>query len=417
MKTGWLPSFEKMLYDNGQLISLYAEAYQVTGDELFREVVYETVRFAEGELLSAEGGFYSALDADSEGEEGRFYVFTKDELREALGQEELLAEAYYSCTAAGNWEHGRNILHRQLSDEDFARQHELAPGVVAELVQGWKQKLLQYRAARPRPALDDKILTGWNALLLQGLLDAYRAFAEPTFLTLARRNAEFLQSKLRNEAGGLWRTYKNGRATITGFLEDYALVIQAYISLYEATFTESWLREAEVLTEYTLANFFDPEEEQFFYTDVAGETLIARKKELFDNVIPSSNSVMAHNLHRLGLLLEQPRYTELAAAMLRHVQALVVREPQHLANWAALYAALLRPTAEIALIGPEADARRQELSRHFLPNVVLAGGPGPGELPLLQNRTALHDETTLYVCFNHACQQPVHTVAEALAQL
>ncbi|HLK97071.1 MAG TPA: hypothetical protein VK364_04825, partial [Hymenobacter sp.] len=411
----WLvPHFEKMLYDNGQLVSLYAEAYQVTQDALFREVVYDTVNFVERELISPEGGFYSSLDADSEGEEGRFYVFTKEELQEIVDDEEPLASAYYNCTALGNWEHGRNILHRRQTTADFAQAHQLAPDVVTELVQGWRQKLLAARSQRVRPGLDDKILTGWNALMLLGLLDAYRAFAEPKFLALAQRNAEFIQANLRN-GPGLWRSYKNGRATINGFLEDYALVVQAYIGLYEATFEESWLHEAGSLTEYVLAKFFDPAEELFFYTDVTGEQLIARRKELFDNVIPASNSLMAHNLHRLGLHLENSRYSELAATMLGRVRALVVQEPQHLSNWASLYAALLRPTAEIAIVGPEAEEKRQELARHYLPNTVLAGTVKTSTLPLLRERPAVNGQTTLYVCFNQTCQLPVYTVADALA--
>lgn len=415
--TEWLvPHFEKMLYDNGQLVSLYAEAYQVTQDPLLREVVYATIEFVQRELLSPEGGFYSSLDADSEGEEGKFYVWTREELQAVLGDEEPLASAYWNCTAVGNWEHGTNILHRRQSDEDFAATHELEPALVRTMVASWQQKLLQARAQRPRPGLDDKLLTGWNALMLQGLLDAYRAFVDPTFLTLALQNAHFLQQHLRCGLG-LYRTYKNGRATISGFLEDYALVIRAYTSLYEATFDEAWLREAEALTDYTLTHFFDQQEELFFYTDDSGEALIARKKELFDNVIPASNSVMAHNLHRLGLHVENSRYTELAAAMLRRVQELVVKEPQHLTNWADLYATLLRPTAEIALVGPNAEALRQELSQHYLPNAVLAGTTHASSLPLLQHRPAVNHLTTIYVCFNRTCQRPVHTVAEALAQL
>ncbi|SHI57315.1 hypothetical protein SAMN02745146_1070 [Hymenobacter daecheongensis DSM 21074] len=416
--TEWLaPHFEKMLYDNGQLVSLYAEAYQVTQDELFREVVYDTVAFVARELQSPEGGFYSALDADSEGEEGKFYVFTKDELKSLLGDEELLFSDYYGCTALGNWEHGRNILHRRQTDADFARKHELQPGVVAEMVLDWKATILEARARRPRPALDDKILTGWNALMLSGLLDAYRAFGDAYFLELALHNAHFLEEKLRH-GPRLFRSYKAGRASIDAFLEDYALLIQAYISLYEVTFDAHWLRTADTLNEYVLAHFFDPREQQFFFINDAGEQLIARKKELFDNVIPGSNSVMAHNLHRLGLHLDNPRYQELAAAMLRQVQALAVKEPQHLTNWAALYAALLYPTAEIAIVGPEAEAYRHELSRHFLPNAVLAGAAeATDNLPLLRQRPVLDGKTTLYVCFNRACRLPVHTVAEALAQL
>ncbi|RPD50318.1 thioredoxin domain-containing protein [Hymenobacter sediminis] len=413
----WLvPHFEKMLYDNGQLLTLYAEAFQVAGDPLYRQVVYDTVAFLQRELMSPEGGFFSSLDADTEGVEGKFYAWTQQELQAVLGDEEPLASAYYACTTEGNWEHGANILHRLGTDTEFAQQHSLPLGELQTMVKQWQEKLLAARNTRTRPALDDKILTGWNALALQGLTDAYRAFAEPLFLELALRNANYLRTKLHTTEG-LQRNYKNGRATIPAFLEDYSLLIQAYISLYEVSFAEEWLREAEQLTEYVLAHFFDPQEQLFFFTADNGETLIARKKELFDNVIPASNSVMAHNLHRLGLHLENSHYQELAAAMLRQVQALVVQEPQSLTNWAMLYTALLRPSAEIAITGPNAEQFRQELSRHYLPNTVIAGSVHASPLPLLQGRTSRNEQTTIYVCFNRACRQPVHSVAEALAQL
>ena len=414
----WLaPHFEKMLYDNGQLVSLYSEAFQLTQDELFRETVYDTIEFVRLELTNAEGGFYSSLDADSEGEEGKFYVFTKPELREILGDEEPLFSAYYNCTDAGNWEHGRNILHRRQTDEAFATAHQLDPGILPELVAGWKQKIMAVRATRVRPGLDDKVLTGWNALMLQGLTDAYRAFDEPEFLAMAEHNARFIEANLRDGAR-LFRTCKNGRASISGFLEDYALVMQAYISLYEVTFTEKWLREAATLMEYVLTNFFDPAETQFFYTDSQAEALIVRKKELFDNVIPASNSIMAHNLRRLGRHLERPQYTDLAAAMLAQVRHLVVKEPQHLTNWASLYAALLRPGAEIAIQGPETETFREELSRKFLFDTVVAGTETASELPLLQLLpTPTDGRTALHVCRDYACQAPVYSVAEALATL
>jgi uncharacterized protein YyaL (SSP411 family) len=412
----WLvPHFEKMLYDNGQLLSLYSEAYQVTRDPLYREVVFQTVAWVRRELTNPEGGFYSSLDADSEGEEGKFYVWTREELQHVLGTEEALASAYYSCTGLGNWEHGRNILHRRQSDADFAAAHDLEPHVLAKLIHGWQQKLLAARAHRVRPGLDDKVLTGWNALMLSGLVAAYRAFGEAELLELALRNAEFLAQHLRN-GPRLHRTWKNGRATISGFLEDYALVIEAYVSLYEATFSERWLREAAELMSYVLENFFDPAEQQFYYTDASAEPLIARKKELFDNVIPGSNSVMAHNLLRLGRHLENAQYQALATAMLGQVQGLVVKEPQHLTNWASLYVALLRPGAEVAISGPRAEEFRRELSQHFLPNDILAGTLQTSSLPILEGRTATAD-TTIYVCRNRACQLPVHTVGEALEQL
>ncbi len=413
----WLaPHFEKMLYDNGQLVSLYSEAFQVTGEPLFRGVVYDTVEFVRLELTSEDGGFYSSLDADSEGEEGKFYVFTKDELRTIIGPEEPLFSDYYNCTEEGNWEHGHNILHRREADADFAAAHQLTPGALADLVTGWKQKIMAARAGRVRPGLDDKILTGWNALMLQGLMDAYRAFGEPEFLAMAERNAAFIEKNLR-QGPRLWRTFKAGKAHISGFLEDYALVIQAYIGLYEVTFAEQWLRKAEELTQYALDQFFDPAETQFFYTDSSAEPLIARKKELFDNVIPASNSVMAHNLRRLGRHLDRADYVDLAAAMLAQVQALVVKEPQHLSNWAALYAALLHPGPEIAIVGHEADAFRGELSRSFLFDTVLAGATKTGPLPLLQHRPARPGHTDIYVCRHYACLAPVQSVVDAQTAL
>ena len=406
-----------MLYDNGQLVSLYSEAFQVTEDELFREVVYDTIEFVRLELTNAEGGFYSSLDADSEGEEGLFYTFTKEELREILGEEEPLFSAYYNCTAAGNWEHGRNILHRRQADEAFAAAHQLAPGVMPELVAGWKQKIMAVRATRIRPGLDNKVLTGWNALMLQSLTDAYRAFAEPEFLVMAEHNARYIQAHLRDDQR-LYRTSKNGRPSISGFLEDYALVIQAYISLYEVSFVETWLREAETLTEYVLGNFFDPAETQFFYTDRRAEPLIARNKELFDNVIPASNSVMAHNLRRLGRHLENARYVDLAAEMLAQVRHLVVKEPQHLANWAALYAALLRPGAEVSIIGPDAENFREELNRRFLFDTIVAGTERRSALPLLKLlKPGPEGQTAVHVCRNQACLAPVYSAAEAQAAL
>jgi uncharacterized protein len=413
----WLvPHFEKMLYDNGQLVSLYAEAYAVTQNPFFKEVVYETVAFVERELRSPEGGFYSSLDADSEGEEGKFYVFTHEELKRILGDEEPLFSQYYQVTAEGNWEHGLNILHRKESDEAFAAARQLEPATLQKLVQGWKQKILAVRGRRVRPGLDDKILTSWNALMLKGLADAYQVFGEPRFLDLAEQNGRFLLEQLRH-GQGLFHNYKNGKATIPGFLEDYALLIQAYIRLYEVSFTENWLLEARRLTEYVLAYFLDPEENLFFFTDQSGEQLIARKKEVLDNVIPASNSVMATNLHFLSLFFDDPAYMNLSDAMLARVKPLVVKEPTHLANWACLYGLKLKPTAEVAIVGEKAESYRAELGRHFYPNAIRMGTATESDLPLLQDREPLYGETTLFVCYNKACQLPVHTVAEALQQL
>ncbi|MFC5269686.1 thioredoxin domain-containing protein [Adhaeribacter terreus] len=414
----WLvPHFEKMLYDNGQLVSLYSEAYMVTKDPLYKDVVYETINFVERELMDHEGGFFSSLDADSEGVEGKFYVFTKDELAQLLGDEEPLFSKYFNVTAAGNWEHGQNILHRRQSDEYFAQENELELPVLQELVKSWKKKILLARMERIRPGLDDKILLGWNALMLRGLTDAYKAFGEKEFLDLAIVNAEFL---LQNMKIGpqLYRNYKRGNASIPAFLEDYALFIKALIGVYEASFEEKYLLEAQALTEYVLKHFSDEKDYHFYYTDQSAEKLIARKKEVFDNVMPASNSVMAQNLCQLGLFFDKPEYTERAVNMLKKVQELVVKEPGYLANWASFYLQQLKPAAEIVIAGTEAETLREELSAHFLPNAILAGSEKTeSTLPLLEGRLDMNLETLIYVCFNKTCQLPVKTVPEALAQL
>ncbi|WP_317046564.1 thioredoxin domain-containing protein [Adhaeribacter arboris] len=413
----WLvPHFEKMLYDNGQLISLYAEAYQITKNSLYKEVVYETISFVERELISPEGGFFSSLDADSEGEEGKFYVFTKEELQEIIGAEEPLFSTYYNVHAEGNWEHNQNILHRRQTDEAFAAEHQLEIPILKELVKGWKAKVMRARSQRVRPGLDDKILTAWNALMLKGLADAYYVFQEEKFRELALKNANFLRQRVKN-GPKLFRNYKNGKASINAFLEDYALLIQAFIRLYEITFDENWLNEAHQLTKYTLGNFFDENENLFFYTDKEGEKLIARKKEILDNVIPASNSVMASNLHFLSLYFDQPKYFEISEAMLSQIKQLLVKQPSHLANWANVYYAKLKPTAEIAIVGPEAQSFRNSFADFYFPNAIFAGTEIESDLPLLSDRIAIGEETTIYVCFNKTCQLPVHTVTEALEQL
>ncbi|NDK54589.1 thioredoxin domain-containing protein [Pontibacter fetidus] len=413
----WMvPHFEKMLYDNAQLITLYAEAYQVTKHPLYKQVVYETIAFAERELMSKEYGFYSSLDADSEGEEGKFYTFTKDELQRILKDEEPLFSKYYNITAAGNFEHGRNILFRRMSDEAFAKENELELEVLQKMVACWKSQLMKVRAKRVRPALDDKILCSWNALMLKALADAYYVFGEKHFLDLALKNADFIFEKLR-EGNKLCHSYKNNKATIDGFLEDYALLIVALLRLYEVTFNEEWLQQAKRFTDYTLANFLDPEDGMFYFTDRSSEKLIARKKELFDNVIPASNSVMAKKLHKLGLYFDNEQYLRASDKMLNTIIPLLLKEPSHLSNWAILYYNKLTPTAEVAIVGKQVPAMREELSAFYLPNMVLMGSNHKSKLPLLSDKVPVDGQTTIYVCYNKTCQLPVHTPAEALKQL
>jgi uncharacterized protein YyaL (SSP411 family) len=412
----FVPHFEKMLYDNGQLISLYASAYTATKDELFKDVVYQTIAWAEREMLSPQGGFYAALDADSEGEEGKFYVWTIAELEEVLGKEEAeLVADYYNASEEGNWE-GANILFRRESPGDFARKYELDPDDLEQLLAEARQLLLDARSRRIRPGLDDKILAAWNGLMLTGLCEAYASFGEPRFLTLAQQNATFIEKNLL-QGSKLRRNHKAGAAPSPAFLDDYAFVIGGFLRLYGVSFEEHWLQLAEQLTDFCLQDFWDANESLFFYTGKSSETLIARKKELFDNVIPSSNSQMAYNLYQLGLLLEKDEYSKIAAGMVSAVERLLLTEPQYLTHWLGLYLQMAYPTAEVAIAGPTCREKALELYQHYLPNKVVAATAHESKLPLLQYRQHKEDETQIYVCYNRACQKPVTEVAEAVQQI
>lgn len=393
------PHFEKMLYDNGQLVSLYAEAYSLTKEPLYKETVYETIEWLSREMVNAEGGFYSALDADSEGVEGKFYTWTKHEIEHILGENAGGFCETYQVTEEGNWEDEVNILWKAepVPNSKFAESIRL---------------LMLARDQRIRPGLDDKVLCSWNALMLKGLVDAYRVFNEDRFLVLAKNNAHFIKDKMMN-GSQLWHSYKNGTAKIMGFLEDYAAVIDAFTSLYQATFEEIWLHEAEKLTLYAYQNFYDENEHLFFFTDQNAEALIVRKKEIFDNVIPASNSIMAKNLYVLGLILDRQDFSELSRVMLGKMKKLIISNVDYLTNWACLATQLVSPTVEIAIVGPDYLKFREEIDQTYFPNKVLSGTKVKSELPLLENRTAKGEETQIFICYNKVCQIPVTSVEKA----
>lgn len=428
-KHWFAPHFEKMLYDNAQLLTLYSEAFAMTGSALYRFTVYHTIEFMERELLSPDGGFYSALDADSEGIEGKFYTWSAEELRSILGDEYEWFAQLYTITPEGNWDighgHGRtNILHRTETNPAFADQMGWPAAELNERLATAKEKLLAVRNQRIRPGLDDKLLCSWNGLALKGLVSAYRVFNEPNFLSMALRLAFFIKQKLTDgrNGGRLWHSYKTGpdgvgRARQLGFLEDYAAVIDGYVALYQATFAEEWLTEADRLTKYVLTHFDDPNEPLLFFTDKSGEELIARKKELFDNVIPASNSIMAQNLYTLSLLLERPDYADRVDQMLGLIQPLLDNEVNYLTNWASLYTLRVRPTAEIAIVGPDAQGFRRDIDAKFFPNKVLAGTDSRSSLPLLAQRGPIDGQTAIYVCYNRACQLPVTSVSAMWEQV
>ena len=411
-----VPHFEKMLYDNAQLVTLYAQAFQLTKNPLYKKTVYETLDFVKQELTSADGAFYASLDADSEGVEGKFYVWTKEEVDNVLGDDAAIFSAYYNITADGNWEHGNSILLRNETDDSIAEAFTISVDELKSKIDAAKAKLMQVRNTRIKPGLDDKILSSWNALMINGYTKAYRVFGEEEFLATAITNANFLLKKTIAANGEMTRNYKNGKASINALLDDYAFTIAAFIELYQSTFDEQWLTEADKLTVYTLEHFFDNESKMFFYTHNQYADLIARKMELSDNVIPSSNSEMAKNLFLLGHFLNRDEYTSMAKQMLINVEADVQRNIYFYANWGMLQALFTGPLYEVAIMGDDFKNKRQQFDEHYLPNVILLGGNADSKLVLLENKM-LDGQTMIYVCRDKSCELPVMEVGNALRQI
>ncbi|WP_194975310.1 thioredoxin domain-containing protein [Aquiflexum lacus] len=411
------PHFEKMLYDNGQLTELFAKAYQVSGEDFFREKVMETIHWLESEMLQEEGGFYAAQDADSEGVEGKFYTWTYDELEATAGENLVWLKKLFNLKYQGNWEEGVNILFQTKDYQDLASEEGLSDSAYLNRLNQLKAKLLEVRNKRIYPGLDDKVLSGWNGLMISGLVQAYLATGEKKAKQLALNNGQFLLANMFKDVV-LYRSYKNGKAYTPAFLEDYAAVIRAFIALYQLDFETKWILKAKELTDIVLEQFYDETDGFFFFNNPKAEKLIANKKELFDNVIPASNSIMARNLHDLGLYFYNDQYLEISEKMLGAMKKLIITEPGFLCNWASLYLNSLVPKAEVAIVGKDAKQKAKALQGQYLPNYVLSVTADVGEnIPLLEYKAADSDGNALiYVCFNKACQKPVTTVDEALAQ-
>lgn len=412
-----VPHFEKMLYDNGQLVSLYAHAYQVTGNEAYRTIAAQTIEFVKRELTSPEGGFYSSLDAQSEGEEGKFYVWTKAEIDQVLADpaaSELFCD-YYEVTEKGNWEAGKNILYIRKDLAEVAQKHQLSVTEAEQSIAKSKQKLFEARSKRIRPRLDDKVLTSWNALMLKGLVDAWRAFGEREYLDLALRNGRFLRENMMQEDHRLNRNFKDGKSSINAFLDDYALTAQAFTALYEVTFDEQWLYDAKDLTQYALNHFADDETGFFFYTSDLDPPLVTRKKEITDNVIPGSNSVMTHNLLILGDYFYNQEWMDKARGLMAAMAGQIhgSKSPDYYSMWCQVYMDCLRTPYEVAIVGPQAQQKRDALLANYLPHAMLLGGETEGTLELLKDK--LQDGATyIYVCQNKVCKLPVEEVDRAL---
>ena len=406
----WLvPHFEKMLYDNALLPRAYLDAWQLTGEAGFRRVVEDTLAFVQRELLSPDGGFYSSLDADSEGEEGRFYVWTPHELELALGVDDATAVARaFDVSDAGNFD-GRNILHPMTPD---------ASAVLA----GVRERLLAARAGRVRPHRDEKVIAGWNGLMLRAFAEAGRVLDRPDLLSIAEANARFLLSRMRT-GERMRRSYKDGRATLAGYLEDQAAVADGLLSLYEATFETRWLDEVRRLMRETLAAFWDAPRGAFFDTAADQEQLVVRPQDVTDNAIPSGTSMAVDVLLRGGRLLGEDSWIAIARSSLERLAPTAAKAPLAFGRLlAALDFELGRPV-ELAVIGPLADAKTRRLldvaRLRYLPNRLLAAAPdGDGRgIPLLAERRALNGAATAYLCEGFVCQSPTTDPAELQRQL
>ena len=411
-----VPHFEKMLYDNAQLVSLYCSAYQKTNDPAYKRIVVDTLNFVNRELTSPEGGFYSSLDADSEGEEGKYYVWTSGEFKKVLGNYAGLMMDYYHVTEKGNWENYVNILFRFGNNDKLLNKYILTESELEERVFEANKLLLAERSLRIRPATDDKILTAWNALMLNAYVDAYRTFDKKEYLEAALKNAGFIREKLKTEDSGLFRSYKEGKASTNAFLDDYAFTIQAFISLYQATFNEKWLEDAKLLTDYAIEHFLDPQSGMFFYTSNLDPSLIARKMEISDNVISSSNSEMAKNLFILGHYFYLDEYVRLARKMLNNVKTHALNGEIYYANWDILLAWFAIEPCFVAIVGKDYEAKRIEFDKFYLPNVFLAGGSTEGRLSMLEGKLQ-PGQTTIFVCQDNLCKLPVTEVNDALRQI
>jgi uncharacterized protein YyaL (SSP411 family) len=410
------PHFEKMLYDNAQLVSLYASAYQQTKDPEYQIIVSETLEFIQRELSSETGGFYSSLDADSEGQEGKFYVWDYDELKQILGKNADLIIDYYNVEEKGNWEHGQNILLKSGNDKRIADTYEITESELSKRVSNAKGILLKEREKRIRPGLDDKIITSWNALMLKACIDAYNVLDEKAYLEMALDNAKFISGRIKQTDHRLFRSFKDGKATINAFLDDYAYIIGAFISLYQATFDEKWLDDAKQMTDYAIAHYYDHTSAMFFYTSDLDPELIARKMEVSDNVIPASNSEMAKNLFVLGKYFYNDDYINLSKRMLNNVKQNALKGGAYYANWDILMSWFAYPPYEVAILGNDYEQVRKEFNKHYLPQVLFSGGNSEGKLSLLEGKL-IEGQTTIYVCQDKVCKLPVNKVNEALKQI
>jgi uncharacterized protein len=412
----WLiPHFEKMLYDNALLIQVIADAYKLTKKDIYRETIEETLDFILREMQNTdlsrgyrEGVFFSAYDADSEGVEGKFYVWKKEEIDAILGEESPLFCAFYDVTEEGNWEEN-TILWRQHSYEAFAESEKINVSELKTRIAIARQKLYAVRDKRIKPSLDDKILLSWNALMISGFAKAYEALGTEGYRKTAINALEFILANFKNPEGGYFHTYKNRQAQYAAFLEDYAYLIEALLDVYSVTFDKKYLHKAQELTNLVLENFWDATDNLFYFTSKTQTDILLRKKDLYDSAMPSGNSTMMKNLGRLSVIFDKNDYKDVHFAMLSTMVDAIKMYPTSFSKWASGLVSVVHPPFEIAVLGDDYFDKALAINALFLPNkIVMASPQQDAELPLLDRNT----EGGIFLCQNYACHLPVQTIEE-----
>ncbi|MGV9003111.1 thioredoxin domain-containing protein [Flavobacterium sp.] len=415
-----VPHFEKMLYDNGQLVSLYANAYKRSGNPVYKEVIEKTLHFVEKEWLTQEGSIFSAHDADSltpenKLEEGAFYVWTKKEVNEIIGDDFELFSVIFNINEFGFWEHDNYVLIQNQSLEEIALQESISLEELTRKKKNWEQKLYQTREKRSKPRLDDKCITSWNALMLKGYVDAYKAVGTQKYLDIALQNATFITSKMWCDEGNLFRTYKNGTATINAYLEDYVHVMEGFIVLYEVTFDEQWLHHTKQLLDYCFDEFYDENQQFFAFTSKKDAQLITQHFEVEDNVISAANSVMASVLCKMSIYFENNHYKKTASQMLQNIIP-TIDYPSAFSNWLNVLLHFSDQNKELVLCGENALMYAKRIHQNYFPNCIIAGSIDDSSIPFLKNRF-VENETLLYLCQNKTCQKPNSQLEEIISQL
>ncbi|WP_240938682.1 thioredoxin domain-containing protein [Arenibacter sp. 6A1] len=408
-----IPHFEKMLYDNAQLLSVYSKAYTIFKDPLYKKVVEQTIAFLDREMKNAEGAYYSAIDADSEGEEGKFYIWKEEELKAVLKTDFDIFSKYFNISRSNIWENDSYVLFRKIGDEEFAKENGLTLEKLDALKQNWQDKLLTHRNKRTPPLIDDKIITSWNALLINGFVEAYSAFGDPQYLQKAEKIYKFIKTNSLQK-DQLVHSYKKGGKRSEGYIEGYALMANASLNLYRASMSTEYLEFAEKLMQDASTKFSDESSGMFSFN--SSEELIAKIIKTDDGVMPSPNAVMAENLLLLGHIDYNKEATKKARTMLSTMLPMVKDNAYSYAKWNSLMLKTVYPYYEIAVVGPDAKNLMAQLYKEHLPNVLVVGADKSSESPLFKGRF-VEDGTYIYVCQDHTCKLPVETLEEALEQL